>query len=178
MKISAPDSHRARRPRPSEPVILFTVANFTFAIAADVVHEIRSADSLSGAAVELGQAEVAKVHHTVERGGRTYYVVSASEHFGLRRTRPTMVLMLHSTRTAVLVDRIENMAEISGFYPLPRAFVGEERRWYRGLAYFRERVVPVVNPGGFLSDKERQRLDRALSGAAARASEMQGTVPA
>lgn len=178
MKITAPDSRKPHHQRRSEPVILFSVANLTFAIAADAVQEIRSADSLAGAAVEFQQEEVTKVHHTVERGGQVYYVVSACEHFGLRRTRPTMVLMLRQFRTAVLVDRIENMAEILASYPLPRAFNGQERKWYRGLAYFQDRILPLVNPDGFLSDEERQRLDRILADSVGRASEMRGSVPA
>ncbi len=94
-------------------MILFTVANQLFAIAADSVQEIRSTDSL-GAALEIEQQEIPKVRHTIERGHRTYYVVNACAHFGLRIVRPTLVLMLRQIRVAVLVDKIERMAEISG----------------------------------------------------------------
>ncbi len=177
MKLTPQGVVKPRRQRQRETVILFAVANQQFAIAAAAVHEIRSADSLSGAAVEVEQAELDKVRHTVERARRTFYVVSASAHFGLRRARPTIVLMLRESPVAVLVDRIENMVEISGVYPLPLAFGGEERAWYRGLAYLEDQVIPVVNPHGFLTADELRRLERAAHRAAVGAADLQGTVP-
>jgi len=160
MKIAAQESPKQRRGRRSEPVILFSVAHQTFAIAADAVQEIRSTDSFAGAAVEFKQSEVAKVRHTVERARRIYYVVNAGVHFGLPTTRPTLVLILRQLRVAVLVDRIERMTEISMVHPLPRGFSGAERHWYRGLAYLGDRVFPVIQPTGFLTADEFQRLDR------------------
>jgi hypothetical protein len=53
------------------------------------------------------------------------------------------------------------MAEIPGVYPLPASFVGDERRWYRGLAYVDDSVIPVIDPAGFLTSDEFLRLDRA-----------------
>ena len=155
-------SRRARQP---ETVVLFAVANQMFAIAADAVQEIRSTDSLGGSAIEIDQIEIGKVRHTVERGGRTYFVVNAGTHFGLPVTRPTLVLILRRSRVAVLIDRIERMAQISAVYPLPLAFSGDERRWYRGLAQVDDLVIPVVQPGGFLTDEELRTLDLALQGA-------------
>ena len=95
-----------------------------------------------------------------------YYVVNAGLHFGLPVTRPTLVLILRQFRAALLVDRIDRMAEIPGVYPLPLAFSGQERRWYRGLAYLDDSVIPVIEPTGFLSPQEFQRLDRASKAAA------------
>jgi len=161
MRFAAQTAAKARRTRRAEPVILFTVSGETFAIAAEAVQEIRSTDGLAGAAVEFEQSEVPKVRHTIERARRTYYVVSAAKHFGLRLTRPTLVLILRQLRSAVLVDRIEGMAEIAAVHPLPRAFTGEERNWYRGLAYLHDAVVPVVRPSGFLTAEEFLRLDQA-----------------
>ena len=161
-----PKSRRSRRP---EAVILFVVAHQIFAIAADSVQELRSTDSLAGAAVEIDQPEFPKVRHTIERSRQTYYVVNAGVHFHLPVTRPSLVLILRQLRAAVLVDRIERMAEVSRVYPLPQAFTGEERRWYRGLAYLDDMVIPVVNPGGFLSPEEYQRLDRATAAQASQA---------
>lgn len=152
---------RAKRQHRRESVILFSIANSLFAIAADAVHEIRSADSLAGSAVELGTSPVQKVTHTAERAQRVYYVVSGCAHFGLPRTRPVMVLMLRDIPAAVLVDAIENMSEVPAVHPLPRAYTGDERNWYRGLAYVRECVVPVVNPHGFLTVEELGKLDAA-----------------
>jgi chemotaxis signal transduction protein len=160
-KSPAAPGEKSRRGRHAETVVLFYVANQMFAIAADSVHEIRSTDSLAGAANEIENPELSKVRHTIDRGGRTYYVVNAGQHFGLPVTRPALVLILRRFRAAVLVDRIDRMAEIPGVYPLPLAFTGEERRWYRGLAYLDDALIPVVEPTGFLAPQEFQQLDRA-----------------
>ena len=127
------------------------------------MQEIRSTDSLGGTAIEIEQAEVPKVRHLVERARRTYYVVSGCAHFGLRVTRPTLVLILRQIRAAVLVDSIERMADVATIHPLPRGFQGEERKWYRGLTYLEDRVIPVINPGGFLTVEEFGRLDQAAA---------------
>src|SRR5271154_1594115 len=177
MKIATSDGSKPRRARPSEAVILFCIANQTFAIAADAVQEIRSTDSLGGTAIEIEQAEVPKVRHLVERARRTYYVVSGCAHFGLRVTRPTLVLILRQIRAAVLVDSIERMADVATIHPLPHAFEGEERNWYRGLTYLEDRVIPVIHPGGFLTPEEFARLDRAAKSIEAR-NELEGAVQA
>ena len=166
MKSAGEQDTKSRRARGPQTVVLFFVANQMFAIAADYVQEIRSTDSLAGAANEIENPELAKVRHTLERGHRTYYVVNAGMHFGLPVTRPALVLILRQFRAALLVDRIDRMAEISGVYPLPLAFAGDERRWYRGLAYLDDSVIPVVEPTGFLTPEEFQRLDRASALAA------------
>jgi chemotaxis signal transduction protein len=158
---SKPAPRRVRQP---ETVVLFTVANQMFAIAADAVQEIRSTDSLGGSAIEIDQIEIGKVRHTLERGGRTYFVVNAGMQFGLPVTRPALVLILRRSRVAVLIDRIERMAEISAVYPLPLAFSGDERRWYRGLAQVDDLVIPVIQPDGFLTGDELRTLDLALQG--------------
>jgi chemotaxis signal transduction protein len=150
MKIAAQDTIKARKGRRPEAVILFTVANQLFAIAAEAVQEIRSTDSL-GSALEIEQQEIAKVRHTI-----------------VRVVRPTLVLMLRQIRAAILVDKIERMTEISGLYALPHAFTGTERQWYRGLAYVDDQVIPVVNPLGFLTVEEFGRLDGAMAEASRR----------
>lgn len=170
------DRAPSSRSRHREMVILFWVANQTFAIAADSVQEIRSTDSLAGAANEIAKSDLAKVHHTLERLHRTYYVVNAGVHFGLPVTRPALVLILREQRAAVLVDRIERMTEISSIYPLPRVFTGEERQWYRGLAYLDDAVVPVIQPSGFLTPAEFGRLDRAAGAAPAPLEAPQGVI--
>jgi len=168
---------KPRRARHPERVILFFVSNQMFAIAAEAVQEIRSTDSLAGAAVEIESPEFPKVRHTIERGRHTYYVINGCVHFELRVTRPTLVLILRQFRAVVLVDRIDRMAEISGVYALPPAFEGDERRWYRGLAYLDDTVIPVIDPAGFLSGAEFQQLDRAAKAAAAH-RELEGAVQA
>lgn len=168
---------KSRRSRRSEAVVLFWVGNQMFAIAANLVQEIRSTDSLGGAANEIGRSALPKVRHTLQWGGRTCYVVNAGMHFGLPATRPTLVLILRQLRAAVLVDRIDRMTEIAAVYPLPRAFTGEERGWYRGLAYVDDSVIPVVQPAGFLTAEEFARLDRVAEGGGSQ-REMEGAVQA
>ena len=161
MKPAGDQDRKSRRVRRPETVVLFFVANQMFAIAADHVQEIRSTDSLAGSANEIERPELPKVRHTIERGHRTYYVVNAGTHFGLPVTRPALVLILRQFRAALLVDRIDRMADIPAVRPLPLAFAGDERRWYRGLAYLDDSVIPVVEPTGFLTPEEFRRLDRA-----------------
>jgi len=168
---------KPRRSRRPEAVILFWVANQMFAIAADAVQEIRSTDSLAGAANELERSELPKVRHTLQWGRRTCYVVNAGMHFGLPITRPALVLILRQMRAALLVDRIDRMTEIAAVYPLPHAFTGQERRWYRGLAYLDDSVIPVVEPSGFLTAEEFARLDRVAEGSGS-PREMEGMVQA
>lgn len=151
----------ARRSEKCEAVIVFAVARQLFAIAADAVQEIRSTDSIAGSASEIAELSVPKVRHTIERGPHVYFVVNAGVHFHLPVTRPTLVLLLRQFRVAVLVDRIEEMAEIPAVFNLPHAFTGDERRWYCGLAYLNDHVIPVINPSGFISDAEFLLLDRA-----------------
>jgi chemotaxis signal transduction protein len=157
-----PKASRHVPPR-REQVIVFSVASCRFAIAVDAVQEIRSTDSLAGAATEILQTSLKKVRHKIERNGKAYYVVHLGLHFGLPVTRPTLVLVLRKSRACALVDRIEEMLEISAVRPLPRAFSGEERRWYRGLALIGDSVIPVVHPSGFLTPEEMSLLDSAFA---------------
>ena len=164
MKYPTVRESKSRHPRGGpETVVLFAVAHQTFAIAADAVQEFRSTDGLAAAATEIDEPELPKVRHSFDRGRRTYYIVNAGMHFGLPVTRPTLVLILRRLRTAVLVDRIERMAEIPSLHPLPHAFTGEARQWYRGLAYMEDQVIPVLNPFGFLTAQEFEQLDRVTS---------------
>ena len=143
------------------------------------MHEIRSTDSLAGAAAEIEVPGVQKVRHTIERSRKTYYVINACVHFGLPISRPTLVLVLRDAPAAVLIDCIEEMAEISTLHALPRAFCGAERQWYRGLAVLGERVVPVVHSGGFLSSQELSLLEAARPDDSSLASSgIQGVVSA
>jgi chemotaxis signal transduction protein len=176
MKIAIQETLKSRPARRSEPVIMFSVAHQTFVIAAESVQEIRSTDSLAGTAADLDQTDLPKVRHMVERAHRTYFVVNAGAHFGLPVTRPTLVLIMRQLRVALLVDRIERMAEISAVYPLPHAFTGNERRWYRGLAYLDDHVMPVIRPTGFLTVEEFRQLDHFAKVAASQ-REMAGALP-
>ena len=177
MRIAVHESLMPRMPGKPEQAIVFSVADRNFAIAAESVQEIRSADSMASTAIEVDCIALPKVRHTVERANHTYYVVNAGVHFSMPVSRPTLVLIMRELRVAVLVDRIERMGEISGVYPLPRAFAGDERQWYRGLAYLEDHVIPVIRPSGFLTGEEFQLLDRA-SHASSAAKESKGTTPA
>jgi len=168
-------AHGARRP---EQVIFFILSRQTFAIAADAVKEIRSTDSLAGAAIEIESPEVAKVRHAVERSHRTYYVVNGCEHFHLPVSRPSLALVLRQFRVVLLVDSVERIAEIPAVYPLPLAFSGEERFWYRGLAYVDDRITPVIHPAGFLSREQLEYLDRLAPPRRDLQQRTEGVIPA
>lgn len=176
MKPLAAPKSKARKARQTEQLILFNVGTQRFAISASAVHEIRSTDSLAGAAAGLDQTELPKVQHMIHRGKRTYFVVHGGDHFQLPAARPTLVLVLRQSRVAVLVDGIDRMAAISRLFALPRAFSGEERQWYRGLALIEDRVVPVVEPSGFLSEEDVQRLDEYAAIAAEQNLTVEGSV--
>ncbi len=174
MRLKNQENARPRAARRSESVILFTVSSHLFAIAANAVHEIRSTDSLSGVATPFVHPELVKVRHVLQREHRPYYVVNACAQFHLPISRPLLVLVLRDRRAAVLVDRIERMTEITMLHALPQAFGGEERQWYRGLALLSDRVIPVVNPSAFLTDRELKLIEAAQPGDAAGGSATAG----
>jgi chemotaxis signal transduction protein len=145
--------------RPREQVAVFSIAQYSFVISAASIQEIRSTDSLGGTIVELDRPVLRKVRHIVERDSRYYYVVSGCEHFHLPASRPTTVLILRNTAVAVLVDKIEEMAEMRVLLALPQSFRGEECNWYRGLTVLDRKVLPVANPLGFLTAGELQQLE-------------------
>ena len=173
MKIAAQELTRSSGRGKSEPIILFSLGRQLLAIAADAVQEIRSTDSIAGSATEISPSAVPKVRHMFERENRQYFLVNACAHFRLPVTRPTLVLILRQIRVAVLIDRIDRMAEIGAIFALPRFLTGEETIWYRGLAYLSDRVIPVVDPRGFLTAAEFEVLDRTAA-----APTIEGTIPA
>jgi len=150
--------------RPREQVAVFSIAQYSFVISAASIQEIRSTDSLGGTVVELDRPVLRKVRHIVERDARSYYVVSGYEHFQLPPSRPTTVLILRHAPVAVLVDRIEEMAEMRTLLALPQSFRGEERTWYRGLTVLDRKVLPVANPLGFLTAEELRQLEEQNPG--------------
>lgn len=156
--VSTPGNNRA-----AEQVVVFSIGEFTFAISAAAVQEIRNTDSLGGMVMDLETVVVPKVRHMIERDSRSYFVVSGFDHFHLPTSRPTTLLILAKTPTAILVDRIEEMAEMRAIVSLPRSFQGEECTWYRGLTILGGKVVPVVDPKGFLTTEELHRLERSAA---------------
>ena len=151
---------RKPRSRRSESVILFAVAQYKFAIAAHAVDEIRNLEGLQ----PLGQAfsRAGKVRHVFQRDHRTYFVVDANLHLRILSSHATRLLLLRDASIALTADSIDRMAQITTLHPLPHAFQGEERDWYRGLALIGEDVVPVVNPAALLSKAEIVKLQDSL----------------
>lgn len=159
MQPAGPSKRRAVR---SEQIILFRVSGQIFAISSSSVQEVRSADSLAGAAAEISAPVLKKVKHIVRRGDKSLYVVNGALHFGLPASASLLVFILRRTRTALLIDGIEKMSSMTVLQALPQAFCHEERRWYRGLTALEQNVVPVVNPEGFLTEEELALLDASL----------------
>ncbi len=142
---------RANSPKRSahgEALILFVAAGHTFAISASAVDEIRNTEGL-----RLLHAR-SKVHSVLERGDTTHYVVDAARHFQLPAAPARHVLLLRDSDVALAIDAVERMTVAVKLYALPRAFSGDERRWYRGLALVEGCVVPVVNPDSILTKAE------------------------
>ena len=164
MTQPASSSLMPRDTRRREQVAVFSIAEYSFVISAASVQEIRSTDSLGGTVVDLDRPVLRKVRHIVERDARSYYVVSGYEHFRLPASRPTTVLILRNAPVAVLVDRIEEMAEMRVLLSLPQSFRGEERTWYRGLTVLDRKVLPVANPLGFLTTRELQQIEEQNPG--------------
>ncbi len=164
MRVGKLESRRLRNTRRSEAVILFSVASTTFAISAAAVEEIRNASGLRPLACDAAHGSLAKVRHTLQRGTKVFFVVDAAAHFHAALVAPSRLLMLRNSRIAVAVESIDRMAEIHALYPLPAAFRGDERRWYRGLALVAGRIVPVVDPEVFLT-RAQQMVVLASAGA-------------
>ncbi|MGB7284056.1 MAG: chemotaxis protein CheW [Candidatus Acidiferrum sp.] len=146
----------------TEQIILFRVSGQLFAVSSASVQEVRSVDSLSGAATEINQPTLRKVRHVVRRGDKALYVVNAAAHFGLPASSASLVFVLRKTRTALLVDGMDKMATMTRLQSLPLAYCHEERQWYRGLTALDQNVIPVVNPEGFLTAEDFVLLDASL----------------
>lgn len=161
MRVAAPPSkpHSAAR---TEQIILFRITGQLFAVSSASVQEVRSVDSLSGAATEIDQPNLRKVRHVVRRGDKALYVVNGAAHFGLPPSSAGLVFVLRKTRTALLVDGIDKMATMTRLQALPLSYCHEERSWYRGLTALDQNVIPVVNPEGFLTPDEFTLLDACL----------------
>jgi hypothetical protein len=115
-----------------EPVILFRVGPYKFAIAATDVNEIRGYDSrwiaLQKARKEAG---VVTVHLAAEMGLQ----VGNEQH----------ILLLRGVDVGLAVGAVEKMAQAKRVYELPSAFACKERQWYTGLLVFDGEVVPLVD---------------------------------
>lgn len=143
----------------SEQLIVFRSSNQLFAISSSSVQEVRSVDSLAGVAHEISVPSILTVRHALQRGERSVYVVNVALHFGLRPSPASLIFLLRKSRVALLLNGIEKMTTMTQLQALPAAFHHEERRWYRGLTVLEQNVLPVLNPSGFLTDKEFSQLD-------------------
>ncbi len=167
MKARTESRSRAR----GEEVVLFNTAGQSFAISATAVDEIRNLEDLhplSGGG---------KVYGILERQQSRHYVVDVAFQFHLKPNPVRRVLVLRNSAVALGVESVDRMAHMAFLYALPRAFQGEERGWYRGLALVEGRVVPVVNRDAFLTKAELAALEARfpVETVAKRAS---GAVPA
>ncbi len=152
MRLATPSK---TSPAKTEQIILFRVSGQLFAVSSASVQEVRSADSMSGAATEISAHGIRKVRHVVRRGDRSLFIVNPAS--------APLLFVLRKTRTALLIDGIEKMATMTRLQALPLSFCHEERSWYRGLTALDQTVIPVVRPDGFLSSEELALLDAALS---------------
>ena len=159
MRLAAPVK---ASPAKTEQIILFRVSGQLFAVSSSSVQEVRSADSMSGAATNISAPGLRKVRHVLRRGDRSLFIVNGAMHFGLHAAEGAQLFVLRQTRTALLIDGIEKMTTMSRLQALPLSFCHEERQWYRGLTALDQTVVPVVHPEGFLSPEELALLDAAL----------------
>lgn len=146
-------------------MILFGVGSYTFAIAAHAVEEIRNLDGIRPLPAGAATPRLGKFKHVLDRDRKKYFVVDSNLHFRLFPSKGTRLLVLRDSAAAVLVDHTERIIEIGSLHALPRAFQGEERQWYRGLAMIEERVVPVIDPAAFMSKAEFTVLQAAVAGA-------------
>ncbi len=154
-----------RKPRgKQEAVILFAVGEYTFAIAANAVEEIRNTSGTKPLPPGVVTPRLAKFRQTLDRDRKRYFVVDSNLHFRLFPSKATRLLVLRESNAAVAVDNTDRILEIASIHALPRAFQGEERQWYRGLTMIDDKVVPVVNPAAFMSRSEYTVLQAAIVG--------------
>ena len=166
MTLAKVEARRRQNGRAREMMILFFVGGVTFAIAASAIEEICELAGLQELSLALPHRSLAKVTHTVERQGKQYFVVNAGSYFHLPMAQSARLLVLRGVPAAVIVDGIERMQEIHSIHALPDAFLGEERRWYRGLTLVKGKVVPVVRSDAFLGKAEATLLTASLGAGA------------
>ena len=136
-------------------MILFAVGGHTFAAPAAEVDEIRDLHGTESMESATHRTSVSKVVATLERLGKTYFVVDAAKHFRLSSSNASRLMVLRGQPIAVRVESIDRMAEIGKTLPLPKAFRGEERCWFRGLVLMGEQAIPLVHMSSFLTAAEQ-----------------------
>ncbi|MGA2990114.1 MAG: chemotaxis protein CheW [Candidatus Korobacteraceae bacterium] len=127
--------------RRGEAAVIFRAGGQRFIISSAEIAEVR--DLQPSASGRLPRA-------IATRGNlRQLPVVWADSVFGVRSAAPLQLLVLAHRGVAVVIERIEGVTELREMVALPRAFHGPERRWYRGLARFEGKILPVVNAAVF-----------------------------
>src|SRR5689334_3086372 len=114
--------------RKNHAVIVFWVGSYRMGIEAGALKEIRNDHRQT--ATEIWGATI----------------VSSHAIFGVATGKEEHLLLIRPGRVAIRVDRVERMIETGAVLPLPRAFQGAEREWYRGLVMDGEIVFPMLNP--------------------------------
>jgi len=114
--------------RSQSAIIRFRVGSYTLGIAAGALQEIcRDQDLMA-------------------RERETLPVLSAHEIFGVLAGAELHLLVLNPGLAAFRVDRVERMVVTGAINPLPKAFQGDERIWFLGLAIVDGVILPIVNP--------------------------------
>jgi chemotaxis signal transduction protein len=142
---------------PGLSLILFRVSSHLLAVEAMQVDEIRDSEGLTPLFLP---AAAAKVRFTFAKHGVDYFVVDAAYHYHLSAGRAQNLMVLRGLPVAVLAESIDRMCQAGPLLPLPAAFCGEERQWYRGLVVVDGAVVPVINTESFLGAVELEHLQR------------------
>ncbi len=141
-------TYQNRHTAGGEEMVLFSAGGYAFAISASAVDDIRNLEELHAA------PEQGRVVQGLERGSSRYHVLDVAAHYGVASLSARRALVLRNSPIALAVETVDRMTHVGVLYALPHAFTGDERRWYRGLALVEGRVIPVVNPDGFLSNGE------------------------
>jgi len=136
-------SKRVAPSPPALPIILFTVGEFTMGVPAR----------------EVDEACDARSSHAWN--GQDTTVIDTREFFHADTSGHPKYLVLHAAPVALAVDSVSRIAEVDEIIPLPRAFTGQERRWYRGLAMINGEVVPVLNAAVFYPVGWKNHFDGA-----------------
>src|SRR3989442_2588419 len=110
MKAAPQAPVRGRAVR-AEQVIVFRIGGQLFAISSAAVQEIRGADSLTGAAMDVTQTELRKVRQPLNHPGkRPIYVVDGGTLLGLPASHATLLFLLGLGRASLLAESIETIA--------------------------------------------------------------------
>lgn len=127
--MNGKQSSAARVPaRPQSAIIRFRVGSYTMGIAAGSLQEICRDQDLT------------------RRERENLAVLSGHEIFGVVAGSDLHLLILNPGLAAFRVDRVERMVVTGSMNPLPKAFQGDERIWFQGLAIIDGVILPIVNP--------------------------------